>query len=138
MPAKKMRVEVSDEKGNHYTIAFTGEVTREKALRLVDIIELLGGVHSNQELKNNVVNASKFEKTKVAVEKHFLLKWFSSKEALIAYEQEFSESISLSTVSTYLTRMASRGSLMQQGSAHNRTYRRVTQLEQSGLRDYRK
>lgn len=46
MPAKKMRVEVFDGGGNRYTITFDGQVTREKALRLLDIVELLGGMPS--------------------------------------------------------------------------------------------
>jgi hypothetical protein len=136
MPAKKMRVEVSNGHGSRYTITFEGEVTREKALRLVEIIELLGGVHDKQEQEDSAVNVSKFEKTKTIVEKHFPLKWFSSKEVLTAYEQEFNEPMSLSTVSTYLARMASRGFLLHQGSVCNRLYRKVTQLAQNNLRDY--
>ena len=44
MPARKMRVELFDNDGNRYTIAFEGQVTRDKALRLLDLVELLGGV----------------------------------------------------------------------------------------------
>ena len=43
MPARKMRVELFDSDGNRYTIAFEGQVTRDKALRLLDLVELLGG-----------------------------------------------------------------------------------------------
>ena len=44
MPARKMRVELFDSEGNRYTIAFEGQVTRDKALRLLDLVELLGGM----------------------------------------------------------------------------------------------
>ncbi len=134
MPAKKMRVEVFDEDGNRYTIAFEGKVTRKKASCLLDIVELLGGVHDKQELNHNVFNASKFEKTKFVVEERCSFTWFSSKEVLALYEQEFTEPISLSTISTYLARMTDRGFLMKRGSANNRKYRMITELTQSTLR----
>lgn len=126
MPTKKLRVEVSDEEGNRYSVCLEGNVTRKKATCLLDIIELLGGVHGEEGKQSNVVNSSKFEKTRAVVEKHFPLAWFSSKDVLEAYEQEFNEHLSLSTVSTYLARMADRGFLMRQGQSNKRTYRIVT------------
>ena len=44
MPARKMRVELFDSEGNRYTVAFEGQITRDKALRLLDLVELLGGM----------------------------------------------------------------------------------------------
>ena len=44
MPARKMRVELFDSEGNRYTIAFEGQITRDKAVRLLDLVELLGGM----------------------------------------------------------------------------------------------
>jgi hypothetical protein len=128
MPSRKMRVEVSDEDGNRYTVAFEGKLNREKALRLFDIIELLGGVHAEQRIQDNLINISKFGKTKLVVEKNFPFVWFSSKEALKAYEHEFNENISLSTISTYLARMTDRGFLLRNGASHNRKYRVITGL----------
>jgi len=135
MPAKKIRVEVFDEEGNRYTVAFEGKVTRKKALCLLDIVELLGGVHDKQELNRSIFNTSKFDKTKSVVEKRLPLTWFSSKEVLVMYEQEFNEPISLSTISTYLARMTDRGVLMRRGPANNRKYRITTELAQNALRN---
>jgi len=133
MPARKIRVEVFDEDGNRYTIAFEGKVTRKKALCLLDIVELLGGVHDKQDLKHQMDNFSKFDKTKNLVKNRFSFVWFSSKEVLEEYEREFNEHISLSTISTYLARMADRGFLMRKGAANNRRYRMVTKLAQNSL-----
>jgi len=133
MPAKKMRVEVFDEDSNRYTITFEGKVTRKKALCLLDIVELLGGVPDKQELNHNVFSASKFDKTKFVVRNHFSFTWFSSKEVLATYEKEFNEPISLSTISTYLARMTDREFLMKRGPANNRKYRIVTELAQNTL-----
>ena len=43
MPARKMRVELFDSEGNKYSVSFEGEITRDKAMRLLDLVELLGG-----------------------------------------------------------------------------------------------
>ena len=37
MPARKMRVELFDSEGNRYSISFEGQVTRDKAVRLLDL-----------------------------------------------------------------------------------------------------
>ncbi|MFQ6086845.1 MAG: hypothetical protein ACE5OV_02380, partial [Candidatus Bathyarchaeia archaeon] len=119
MPVKKMRVEVFDGSGNRYTITFEGNVTREKALRLFDLIELLGGIPSvNPSLKETTSTYSKFDKLRSILEKHFPIVWFSSRDAQLVYEQEFKEPISLSTVSTYLSRMADRGVLSKSGTSN--------------------
>ena len=132
MPAKKMRIEILDEEGNRYTISFEGKVTKQKALRLLDIMELLGGVHGDEEAKQAVFS-SKFNMIKFVVEKSFPYLWFSSTEILQAYEQEFSRLISLSTVSTYLARLTDRGVLMKMGPIRNRKYRMITGLTQNAL-----
>jgi len=134
MPVKKMRIEIFDEEGNRYTISFEGKVTKQKALRLLDIMELLGGVHENMEAEQQIFS-SKFSKIKFAVEKNFPYSWFSSKELLLVYEQEFNEPISLSTVSTYLARLTDRGFLMKTGAVHDRKYRMIAGLAQKALKD---
>jgi DNA-binding transcriptional ArsR family regulator len=137
MPVKKMRVEVFDGSGNRYTITFEGNVTREKALRLLDLIELLGGMPSvNPNLEETASAHSKFDKLRSILEKHFPIVWFSSKDAQLVYEQEFKEPLSLSTVSTYLSRLADRGVLAKSGTSNRRRYRIVTQLSRSTLGFY--
>jgi len=126
MPAKKMRVEVFDGTGNRYTVTFDGQVTREKALRLLDIVELLGGM-PGVSLPESIPPAElpKLEKMRMIVTKHFPIVWFSAKDVQGVYEQEIKEPVTLSTVSTYLTRMADRGFLMKTGTASKR-YRLLT------------
>ena len=121
MPARKMRVEVFDGGGNKYTVTFDGQVTREKALRLLDIVELLGGM-PGMNLPENMIasDLSKQEKMRLMVEKHFPLVWFSAKDAQNVYEQEMKEPVALSVASTYLTRLADRGTLSKIGVAHGK------------------
>ena len=133
MPIRKVRVEVVSGSGDRYTITFEGHVTREKALRLLDLIELLGGMPGvHPELSGGEPSElSKFDKIRLIVERHFPLTWFSSREVQLAYEREFKESISLSTVSTYLSRMVDRGILVKAGAPNHRRYRMIPELARS-------
>ncbi len=128
MPAKKMRVELFDNEGNRYTVAFEGQITRDKALRLLDLVELLGGMPNDGASQNTpqpvgVATASRMEKVRSLVQKSFPLIWFSSRDVQTAYEQELKEPVSLSTVSTYLSRMACKGWLTRSGDGNNLKYR---------------
>ena len=124
MPAKKMRVEVFDETGNRYTVTFEGQVSREKALRLIDIVELLGGMPGvNADATEPVADLSKVNKIRMIFEKHFPIVWFSSKDVQAIYEQELKEPIGLSTVATYLARMAERGVLTRSSASNSVRYR---------------
>lgn len=134
MPAKKMRVDVFDGGGNRYTITFEGNVTREKALRLLDIVELLGGMPGvNPSESQNVSELSKQDKVRLLVERNFPIVWFSSRDVQTLYERELKDPINLSTVSTYLSRMADRGTLTSSSASNKRRYRLVTQMAQDAL-----
>jgi len=126
VPARKMRIEVFDSEGNKYSIAFEGQITRDKALRLLDLVELLGGVSSsvaNPGVNTVTVEKSKYDKLLAVLQRHFPMVWFTSKDVQAAYEQEFNEPISLSTVATYLSRMANKGMLIKAGASNRLKYR---------------
>ena len=139
MPARKMRVELFDSEGNRYTVAFEGQITRDKALRLLDLVELLGGMPG--ESPNSVVGnsstinvSSRFEKVRSVVQKGFPLVWFSSKDVQSVYENELKEPVGLSTVSTYLSRMASKGLLLRTGGPNNLKYKIMTSTSQAVIK----
>jgi len=128
MPARKMRVELFDSEGNRYTIAFEGQITRDKALRLLNLVELLGGMPGEGATSGaggalTSSNLSRFEKVRLVIQKSFPLVWFSSKDIQSVYEQELKEPINLSTVSTYLARMTKRGLLLRAGESNNLKYK---------------
>jgi hypothetical protein len=128
MPTKKMRVEIFNN-GDRYTITFEGQVTRDKALRLLDLVELLGGMPTvNPESTRSASEMSKIEKVRLAAEKNFPVGWFSSKELQAAYEKQFNEPIRLSTASTYLSRLADRGFFIKKGASNKLRYRIVTAI----------
>lgn len=134
MPAKKMRLEVFDGGGNRYSIIFEGQVTREKALRLLEIVELLGGMPGvNTGESQTISELSKQDKVRLLVTRNFPIVWFSSKDVQDLYEKELKEPISLSTVSTYLSRMADRGILAKSNASNKMRYRMISQMAQDAL-----
>jgi hypothetical protein len=134
MPAKKMRVDVFDGGGNRYTITFEGQVTRDKALRLLDIVELLGGMPEvNPSGGQTISELSKQDKVRLLVDKNFPIVWFSSRDVQNVYEKELKEPINLSTVSTYLSRMTDKGILTSSNASNKRRYRIVTQIAQDAI-----
>lgn len=139
MPARKIRVELFDSDGNRYTIAFEGQVTRDKALRLLDLVELLGGVPGEGPTVSAGVampnkSLSRFEKVQLVIQKNFPLIWFSSKDIQSIYEQELKEPVSLSTISTYLSRMAGKGLLMRTGGPNNLKYKTAPNIPQATIK----
>jgi len=139
MPARKIRVELFDSDGNRYTIAFEGQVTRDKALRLLDLVELLGGM-PGEEGTSGLTNISsnkkmsRFDKVQLIIQKSFPLVWFSSKDIQSTYEQKLKEPITLSTVSTYLARLTNRGILLRIGKSNNLKYRVKPSITQSAIK----
>ena len=113
MPVRKMRVEVYDELGNRYTITFEGRITRDRALKIFDVIELLGGMPSVEPTLEDRNKLSKIEKVQYIIERYFPIVWFSAKEVQSIYEKELNEPINLSAVSTYLSRLSDRGILLR-------------------------
>lgn len=125
MPAKKVRVEILNN-GDRYTITFEGQFTREKALRLLDLVELLGGMPAEPSSRNPISELPKIEKIRFVVEKKFPIGWFFSRDVQAAYEEQFSEPVRLSTVSTYLSRLADHGILIKGGAPNKRRYKVIT------------
>ncbi|MFB3889758.1 MAG: hypothetical protein ACE14S_09725 [Candidatus Bathyarchaeia archaeon] len=139
MPTRKMRVELFDSEGNRYTVAFEGQITRDKALRLLDLMELLGGMPAENQAANadsgsQLTVSSRLEKVRFVIQKNFPLVWFSSKDIRTVYETELKEPISLSTVSTYLARMANKGLLLRAGGSNNLKYKISTSTPETVIR----
>jgi hypothetical protein len=138
MPARRMRVELFDGDGNKYSISFEGQITRDKALRLLDLVELLGGVppgNVNSDTASALASTelSKFDKVRAVVQKHFPLVWFSSRELQSVFETELKEPITLSTVATYLARMAAKGLVLKSGPPNSLRYKAATNTPRAAL-----
>jgi hypothetical protein len=136
MPAKRMRVELYDNEGNRYSVSIEGEVTRDKALRILDLVELLGGMPTGTGKPGPSTpfatrDLSKFGKVYTLLQKHFPMVWFSSREVQYVYEAELREPINLSTVATYLARLTVKGSVIKTGMANRLKYKLTPTLAQA-------
>jgi hypothetical protein len=135
VPAKKIRVEIFND-GDRYTITFEGQVTRDKALRLLDLAELLGGMPTvTPEVARSTSEMLKIDKVRLAAQENFPVGWFSSKELQAVYEKQFNEPIRLSTASTYLSRLADRGFFMKKSISNQLRYRIVTSISKHQINE---
>ena len=135
LPIRRMKVEVYDESGNRYVISFEGRVTRDKALKILDIVELLGGMPIGEPIQYPQ-DVSKIEKVLLVVKKNFPIAWFSAREVQEAYEQETGEPISLSAVSTYLSRLANKGILIRIKKANRVSFRLASEEVKELVRSF--
>lgn len=138
MPARKVRVDLFDTEGNRYSISFEGQVTRDKAMRLLDMVELLGGMPEGGNPATGPVTLgnqmSKYDKMRVIIQRNFPVVWFSSREVQSVYEQETKEPICLSTVATYLSRMAAKGVILKTGPSNNLRYKATQGVPQATVK----
>jgi len=116
-------MELVDESGDKVTVIFEGCLSREKILQLADLAELYGG-NFNQRAGGG--SESKLDRLLGVVEKYFPFGYFTSRDVLEAFQAEFRESIPLTTVSTYLCRLADRAALQRVGSGRGSIRYRVS------------
>jgi hypothetical protein len=125
---RKIRVEVEDERGNKYTFTITSPINRDKVAQFIDLVEMMAGPSATEFYKSEISEfreapRSKFEKLFSLIIEKFPLNWFTSGEIQVAYEEKFKEPISLSTVSTYLSRYFDKGWLTREGPSNMLKYR---------------
>lgn len=116
---RKVKFEMETGDGDKISIVFEGSLNREKLFQLADFLELIGGPSDSQaELRG-----SKLTKVVDVIEKHFPFSSFTSRDVADFYQYEYREPIPLSTVSTYLARLAERGYLERSGAGNLARYR---------------
>ncbi|MGC8848896.1 MAG: hypothetical protein ACP5K1_04805 [Candidatus Bathyarchaeia archaeon] len=117
MPGKRVKIEFYDGSGVKHTIILDGDISRSKISQVLDYVELMGGSSPEPlpQLKGHM--DSKFERLKRLVLSEFIDKIFNSRDVQAAYLEAYGEEIPLSTVSTYLSRLADRGLLNRGGSS---------------------
>jgi hypothetical protein len=120
---KRVKVEFQDDNGAKYTLAVEGRVSREKVLRILDLMELVEG---NAGMKAPEADSStSFGRVMKIIEEAYAGKEFSSADIARDYEEQQGEHIGLSTVSTYLSRLSERGVLKRQKFGNSWVYRTI-------------
>ncbi|MEM4297119.1 MAG: hypothetical protein QW815_01965 [Nitrososphaerota archaeon] len=121
MPRPKIKVEFEDGEGGKYTISIEGSLSKDKVLKIMDLVELLG-VKEEEGLE---LGDSTVAKLRRLIDERFPFGSFTSTQLQEAYEDEYNQPIRLATVSTYLARFADQGILCREKMAGCWYYRKV-------------
>jgi len=103
MKQKRIRIDVQDKDGAKYDFKIEGNVTKEKVLKIFELMDLIN-IEEEQAPNLDSVGGKIWN----VIENSFPAGRFTSSEVLEKYEDEYNEPIKLSVVSTYLARFASR------------------------------
>ena len=122
MARKKIRIQLEDGEGGKYSLSVEGNVTREKIIKVFELMDLLDMEKVEGEADLNSIGSKIWN----LVENKFSFGDFTSSELLEAYEDEFNQPVKLSVISTYLSRFTDKGSLERKKSSREWLYRKMT------------
>jgi len=112
---------MEDTDGAKYDIKLEGNVTRDKVLKIFEMMDLM-----NIEQGPNAPNLDSVgAKIWYIIDKHFPIGKFTSTEILEKYEDEYDEPIKLSVISTYLSRFTSKGKVDRSKTGREWSYQTI-------------
>ena len=103
MKQKRIRIDVHDKDGAKYDFKIEGNITKEKALKIFELMDLIN-IEEEQAPDLDSVGGKIWN----IIENSFPAGRFTSSVVLEKYEDEYNQPIKLSVISTYLARFASR------------------------------
>ena len=118
MAKKRIRIDMEDSDGARYDIKLEGNVTRDKVLKIFEMMDLMN--IEEEETTTNIDSVG--SKIWHVVDKFFPMGKFTSTNILEKYEDEFNEPIKLSVISTYLSRFSSKGRVDRTRNGREWTY----------------
>ncbi|MCP8317061.1 MAG: BlaI/MecI/CopY family transcriptional regulator [archaeon] len=124
MNKRRIKIEFDDEEGGKYRISMEGSLSRDKVLKVVDMVEMIGG-KSEVNQQTAFSRDTTFGHLYTLIEKKFTFGSFTSTDILEAYEDEYNSPIRLSTISTYLQRLTEKGLLTRNKTNSGWAYRRA-------------
>lgn len=127
MAKKRIRIDMEDSDGARYDIKLEGNVTREKVLKIFEMMDLMN-IEEEQESTNiDSIGAKIWH----IVDKFFPMGKFTSTNILEKYEDEYNEPVKLSIVSTYLSRFSSKGKIDRIRTGREWTYQTIKLSQKS-------
>ena len=121
MARKRIRIDMEDSDGARYDIKLDGNVTREKVLKIFEMMDLM-----NVEEEQEIVNIDSIgAKIWYIVDKFFPMGKFTSTNILEKYEDEYNEPVKLSIISTYLSRFSTKGRVNRTRTGREWTYQTI-------------
>ena len=121
MAKKRIRIDMEESDGAKYDIKLEGNVTREKVLKIFEMMDLMN-IEEEQEATNiDSVGAKIWH----IVDKFFPMGKFTSTNILEKYEDEYNEPVKLSVISTYLSRFSTKGKIDRTRTGREWTYQTI-------------
>jgi len=121
MAKKRIRIDMEDTDGTKYDIKLEGNVTRDKILKIFEMMDFMNIEQGPKAPNLDSVGAKIWN----IVDKHFPVGKFTSTEILEKYEDEYDEPIKLSVISTYLSRFASKGRVERSKTGREWSYQTI-------------
>jgi hypothetical protein len=129
MARKRIRIDLEDAEGAKYNLSLEGNVTREKMLKIFELMDLMNIEEPEESVQLDTIGAKIWN----IVDKHFPMSKFTSSMILEKYEDEYEEPIKLSVISTYLSRFALKGRVARERNGKEWSYQilKLTQRERT-------
>ena len=121
MAKKRIRIDMEDSNGAKYDIKLEGNVTREKVLKIFEMMDLMNIEDEKETTNIDSVGA----KIWYIIDKFYPMGKFTSSDLLEKYEDEYNEPIKLSIISTYLARFSTKGKMNRVKTGREWTYQTI-------------
>ena len=120
---KRIKIELEDDEGTKYTLALEGAVSRDKLMKAMDMLEVMDvPLVSSRRAPDE---GTFFGKVQTLLETTFAAGDFSSSDVAREFEERYGQPVKLSTISTYLARLADKQYIKRERFGNSWVYRRV-------------
>ncbi len=120
---KRIRIEMEDDDGTKYTLALEGKVSRDKLMKAVDMLEVMDVQLDHPQRTPD--EGTFLGKVIALLETTFAAGDFSSSDMAREFEERYNQPVKLSTISTYLARLADKQYIRRERFGNSWVYRRV-------------
>ena len=120
---KRIKIELEDEEGTKYTLALEGAVSRDKVMKAMDMLEVMDVPMERSHRAPD--EGTFFGKVQTLLETTFSAGDFSSSDVARELEEKYNQPVKLSTISTYLARLADKQFIKRERFGNSWVYRRV-------------
>ena len=120
---RRVKFEYEDEQGHKGVHLLEGPVTRDRLMKTMDALEIMNV--ANEPQLHKPAEATFFGKVQTLLETTFAGGDFSSSDVAREFEEKYGTPVKLSTVATYLSRLADKQYIKRERFGNSWVYRRV-------------
>jgi len=121
MARKRIRIDLEDMDGAKYNFSLEGNVTREKMLKIFELMDLMNIEEQEEVTQLDSIGAKIWN----IIDKYFSIGKFTSSMILEKYEDEYEKPIKLSIVATYLSRFSTKGKVVREKQGKEWAYQLI-------------